>query len=555
MSSQQINVAKQVTSKSRGMAYPQSKQKEETTHKSANNGDANKGFTEGDSTNRMASYRKGIEKAKIGVTGGFFLTPRQLDDLKKGRRVNIYVSADENNFIGIEGAWVKLLCHYSGYAKEKLIGGKDDGLLVQGASKNVMQWIYRYMLAGEKDPEGEKPFEALDIAHLVHLYSHASVIQFQSLMDRVHGRLNRLIREGLDIPDAQTVRNMTMFLPALIEPVIYLIVNEFLQPFEGPDWLQPYYTIDDIGPLLDSTIEAELKRLIDRSIWFYSQPGQQRYSKYLDHHVYNRRDVPVEPVVQQPVVKSIKLEELTQAVEPDKNPRHRASKNDVPEHHGVPVGMDKPINGNVRIKLPVAEDSKANKLVQLAEDLQNVGVKKRGRRARKPRKKRAPDLAITIQTNTTKNSATVPTHAHSLLLERDRSETICYNYSLKGHLSRHCTINNIKELQAATVAQAAQAAKAVEHATSSPLPTDASPANSIIPVNTVNTVKSLPPKTAKPHRTCYTCGEPGHIARNCLYGTLSAKKAEAGIEFVVTDKTPEKRRWITLSISRQSLSS
>lgn len=90
-----------------------------------------------------------------------FLTPLQLAEhvspckqhfhhltlasLKNGPKPNVIIGPDGDRFIGIEGASIWLLAHFSPYAKKKLLDERASNLSIPNGSKQTIQWIYKYM--------------------------------------------------------------------------------------------------------------------------------------------------------------------------------------------------------------------------------------------------------------------------------------------------------------------------------------------------------------------------------------------------------------------------
>jgi hypothetical protein len=117
--------------------------------------------------------------------------------LKKGPKTALLVRPDGDHFIAIEGASINLLAHFSPCAKKKLIEERNTTFCTPYGSKQPIRWIYKYMQAGETDPQGEDTFEELSFDNLVLLYTDSASLQYQHLMDRVVGRLKDKYHDAL----------------------------------------------------------------------------------------------------------------------------------------------------------------------------------------------------------------------------------------------------------------------------------------------------------------------------------------------------------------------
>lgn len=148
--------------------------------------------------------------------------------LKKGLKVNILVGADGDRHIGIEGAWVALITHFSQYAKEQLLKDKSSVLVIPNGCKDPVVWIYRYMFAGENNPQGLKTFQELSLEDLILIYRHCSFLEYQTLMDRIIGRLKGMYCKVL--PSVEDIKVFTTLIPALYTQVIDILAYEMITP-------------------------------------------------------------------------------------------------------------------------------------------------------------------------------------------------------------------------------------------------------------------------------------------------------------------------------------
>ncbi|KAF2024937.1 hypothetical protein EK21DRAFT_117265 [Setomelanomma holmii] len=70
-----------------------------------------------------------------------YLTPSQLVELKKGPKTNVVIGPKGDPIIGIEGVSIKLLAHFSPWAKKKLIDDKAVNLCIPNGSREQIRWI------------------------------------------------------------------------------------------------------------------------------------------------------------------------------------------------------------------------------------------------------------------------------------------------------------------------------------------------------------------------------------------------------------------------------
>jgi hypothetical protein len=109
----------------------------------------------------------------------------QMASLKTGATVSIRVGPPGNNYIVIEGAFAKLLMHYSDLVKKELSKAGIKQLSVANGEKVYLMWMYRYMPAGERDPPGQDKFESFSVMQLVRLYEHSDMMEYQQLKEKL----------------------------------------------------------------------------------------------------------------------------------------------------------------------------------------------------------------------------------------------------------------------------------------------------------------------------------------------------------------------------------
>jgi len=200
--------------------------------------------------------------------------------LKSGRKVNITVGPKGDSFIGIEGAYVKLLTQYWGFAKTKLVNG-DSALFIEDGIKLTVQWIYAYMLAGEKDNDYYLPIDNMTITQLVDLYDHAVYLEYISLKNRVLGMLRYQLRNTF--PNVMEIYYISLVVPKLNDFVLKLVVVRFTQPsiFDYTPYMEYAQQEQDFGAALDKVVRETLDHLIARSLKYYSGPHFARHLQWV----------------------------------------------------------------------------------------------------------------------------------------------------------------------------------------------------------------------------------------------------------------------------------
>ncbi|KAF2125899.1 hypothetical protein P153DRAFT_408813 [Dothidotthia symphoricarpi CBS 119687] len=207
-------------------------------------------------TKSSAKVSSRSTKSNKAVKG--FLTPGQLTELKKGSKVNIMVGADNDRFIGLEGASVNLLAHYSPYAKQKILKDHASALVIPNGSKTSIVWIYKYMFAGENDSQGLKPFSQLSVDELTSLHHHCAFLEYQPLMNRIVGRLKSIFCAIL--PSVEDFRIFEVAIPDLYTQVIDVLAYEMVSPgASNCTSYMSYATVDkSFGDALVQTMQKVL---------------------------------------------------------------------------------------------------------------------------------------------------------------------------------------------------------------------------------------------------------------------------------------------------------
>ncbi|KAF2713029.1 hypothetical protein K504DRAFT_530099 [Pleomassaria siparia CBS 279.74] len=206
-----------------------------------------------------------------------FHSPAQLAKLKTGRKTHLFVGPSGEQYVGVEDAYVKVLAHYSNYAKKKLLDDRASGLVIIDGAKITIKWIYKYMLAGETDPDDQTKFEDLNIAELVIIYSHCVVLEYPGLMDRILLRLREKLFNAL--PDVSTIKNINTFAPVMNDMVAHAVGRVMVQPliFAYGPYEKHVAEDQDFATLVGSAVDKILEQRIQAGIRYYNQPQPNRH--------------------------------------------------------------------------------------------------------------------------------------------------------------------------------------------------------------------------------------------------------------------------------------
>ncbi|KAF2259251.1 hypothetical protein CC78DRAFT_592515 [Lojkania enalia] len=478
-----------------------------------------------------------------------YLTSTQLLKLKSGATTCIFVGPKGDQFIGVEGAYVKVLAHFSGLAKQKLVVEHGSRLSIPDGSKSVVVWIYKYMLAGEKDPKGLQRFKDLTIQDLVKLYSHCAVMEYSSLHEKASKRLEYKLCTV--VPDVQSIRNISAFIPSLTDAAAGAIARLIVRPLamNYTPYIQHAEHDNVFGAKFDALIQELLEERVAASERYYFQTlpnrGVQESSQY-----YRSLTPPPPPLLlkginkvastgvgargrgdngsnSSPVVVSTNLPTKPKKSKKSywsKKARSRKNKRGEPaEKVSYPVtheateedcSPNKPI-----VRLPNPLDSKK---VALDKDNKAMeGEKKKGKRYR-PRSHKSRAKAENVEAPTfTQDPENVLATSEAmkmkqqLTMARHNLHLVCYNCNRKGHVAHYCN----------TTAQDAVAQDpSIIVAVLSKVPEPSASSTSIdsktekLKAAIQEMAKEAPEPTKNPRRpvpTCYNCNEQGHIARYC----------------------------------------
>jgi hypothetical protein len=211
--------------------------------------------------------------------------------LKNGPKANVIIGQDGDRFIGIEGASIWLLAHFSPYAKKKLLDERASNLSIPNGSKQTIQWIYKYMQAGEIDAHDQDKFEWLSVDSLVLLYTHSAFLEYKSLMDRALGRLKGKYYDVL--PTVDEIKTFQVCVPPLYDHAVSILADEMANP-----WACSYSAYSELAisdqafcDKLENTIKDLLARRVEASEKYYATTKNRQvlWSKQYYENVKNAK--------------------------------------------------------------------------------------------------------------------------------------------------------------------------------------------------------------------------------------------------------------------------
>jgi hypothetical protein len=196
--------------------------------------------------------------------------------LKKGPRANILVGLEGDYFIGLAGVSSNLLAYHSPYAKQKLVDERATTLCIPNGYKKLMVWMYKYMQAGEKDPQGLQTFESLSFDDLSMLHKHASLLQYRDLMGRVVGRMKGEYKDRL--PSVEELKVFKDAIPPLYEYAITVLADEMANLWACNYNAYLQYANEDsaFGEALGLAMKTLIAARVKRSEAYYTRFADRR---------------------------------------------------------------------------------------------------------------------------------------------------------------------------------------------------------------------------------------------------------------------------------------
>jgi len=128
-------------------------------------------------------------------------------------------------YIAVESASRDVLAHFSPYAYRSLCIKYKPSLLIAYGDKNVVQFIYRWMLAGGNDSDKPKAmkFNNLHLPDLISLYQHCVVLEYEDLAERAAWRMKEKLKTV--IPTVKQMDVVMKHYPGFVEDFVWSIIN------------------------------------------------------------------------------------------------------------------------------------------------------------------------------------------------------------------------------------------------------------------------------------------------------------------------------------------
>jgi hypothetical protein len=376
--------------------------------------------------------------------------------LKSGPKVDVFVGSVGDQFIGIEGAYKNVLCQFSGLAKTKLSPYGVTRFNIPNTSKTIINWIYRFMLAGEKNPANDK-FEDFDIPDLILVYSHADILEYKFLMDKTSKRLQYIIA-NVELLDVETMKSLTTSVPPLrniLANSLAYKVCEWVIPF---DWTPIYevHTLKCMGDILDAAIQDRLNSWIARSKRYYDQPHMKDKLRFSNNHYYGTAAIARPPRKIQGQKNQISFANFQANVPPEEE-------NMLKDGRGR---RRKPTRGSISQDKVSQKPTTNDDLTPATKTYTARSKRNAAKSSNKSNSHSNVDTKFVDQTPLSKKQPAMGKRLANLN---------CYNCGERGHLSRDCVLQLPEHEQIRA-----------NHTIREPI-------------------------------ICYSCNEAGHIARDCGY--------------------------------------
>ncbi|KAF2477073.1 uncharacterized protein BDR25DRAFT_178582, partial [Lindgomyces ingoldianus] len=191
--------------------------------------------------------------------------------LKTGPTANIFVGTVGNQYIGIEGASVGILTNFCGFSKERTFAHGISRLSIPGGKKTTVAWIYRYMLAGERNPKDLVPFEELALLELILLHHHCVHLQYDNLKIKTEGRIRYKLRHM--VPGVITISNIATSIPPALDVAANSIARLMGQPlaFDYTPYMEFAKSNEEFRSLLEMSIRHILQDRTSFSRKYYGR--------------------------------------------------------------------------------------------------------------------------------------------------------------------------------------------------------------------------------------------------------------------------------------------
>jgi hypothetical protein len=362
-------------------------------------------------------------------------------------------------------------------AKKKLIEEHSAVFTIPDDSKDAVRWIYKYMQAGERVPEGLETFASLHSGILVVMYTHCKFLGYDSLEKRIFNHLRAKYYQSL--PTVEEIERYQTSIPMLYDYSIRLLVNEMARPWTCTydSYLQLSKTNEAFGKALDDALQKEIASRVKFSEAYYRNTTNR-------HVIGAIKYVENVPTGRHPYTKS-----STSSWEP-----HQKG-NATP---GMFNNTRADANGTAG-NIPALASKHDQKQASKASTPFNCY--KCGGKGHIARNCTAETTAESVMNTGNPDKKT-----------GQRPPPICYVCKSEGHISRNCTQEN----KAAESVFTDSFAKKTTETRPRPVCFNCNEIGHIARNCTLEKPKSERSKArSKEPFVCYKCGEEGHMAREC----------------------------------------
>jgi hypothetical protein len=203
--------------------------------------------------------------------------------LKTGPRVTIWVGTNDRQIPAVHGAFVKVLTFYSKQARKTLI---DNGCIatrfnIPMGKKHIVVWMYRFMLAGEKDANLNAQFANFCIMDVALLHVQCVFLEYPALADRTLRRLKHSWwQEDHSLWGLKTIKTVAELIPAMHQDMANAFVFEltdrvYATDEKYDDYIEEILHLPVVGGMIFKGLSEKLEELVAKSHWHYSRPDKQ----------------------------------------------------------------------------------------------------------------------------------------------------------------------------------------------------------------------------------------------------------------------------------------
>lgn len=210
--------------------------------------------------------------------------------MKTGKKICIYVGPSGNQYIAVEGAHVNLLVHYSRLAMEQLSTNGGTRLYIANGEKELVTWIYKFMLSGEKEPI-DKSLNTFDVPELCNLYAHCMAMGVPSLQEKLDPHIKQLIStQRLELAALPYIAAAA---PSLCVPMAAILAKKIIDSVGAVgltdfSCIDMIYQIKDMDTVIDDAVKKELEHRANKSKRWYGRPELKNSVEWMQRY-YSRR--------------------------------------------------------------------------------------------------------------------------------------------------------------------------------------------------------------------------------------------------------------------------